>query len=174
MSEQLWLNMLHPFIIAMRSSPWQKCLMKSDEMKWDRKNMRWLTSRTLSVPWSCFIAACRSVSLTWGNSSTPLWIRKHLNPATPAWTIGLSSSWDWWIEMDWQAGRLTIYCYTATVHILMHRWRHGWSLYEWINAVDIWMQPMYFGENHLINWFVQKLIHQVKNCMISAGISCFE
>lgn len=87
---------------------------------WDRQNMRWLTSRTLSVPWSCFIASCRSVSLTWGNSSTPLWIRKHLNPATPAWTIGLSSSWDGWTEMDWQADKHLIVI--LATHSYANRW----------------------------------------------------
>lgn len=40
------------------------------------------------MPCSCFMAVCRSLSFTWGNSSTPLWMRKHLKPATPAWIIG--------------------------------------------------------------------------------------
>lgn len=38
------------------------------------------------------MAVCRSPSVTWGNSSTPLWMRKHLKPATPAWIMGWSSS----------------------------------------------------------------------------------
>lgn len=38
------------------------------------------------------MAACRSHSVTWGNSSTPLAMRKHLKPATPAWIMGWSSS----------------------------------------------------------------------------------
>lgn len=52
----------------------------------------WLTSRTLPVPCSCFMAEWRSLSATWGNSSTPLWMRKHLKPATPALIMGWSSS----------------------------------------------------------------------------------
>lgn len=51
-----------------------------------------VTSRTLPVFCSCFMAVCRSQSVTWGNSSTPLWMRKHLKPATPAWIMGWSSS----------------------------------------------------------------------------------
>lgn len=47
-----------------------------------------LTSKTLPVPCSCFMAVCRSDSFTYGNSSTPLWMRKHLKPATPAWIMG--------------------------------------------------------------------------------------
>lgn len=53
-----------------------------------------LTSRTLPVPCSCCMAACRSQSATCGNSSTPLWMRKHLKPATPAWIMGRSSSYN--------------------------------------------------------------------------------
>lgn len=53
-----------------------------------------LTSRTLPVPCSCCMAACRSQSVTCGNSSTPLWMRKHLKPATPAWIMGRSSSYN--------------------------------------------------------------------------------
>lgn len=54
-----------------------------------------LTSRTLPVPCSCCMAACRSQSDTCGNSSTPLWMRKHLKPATPAWIMGRSSSYNY-------------------------------------------------------------------------------
>lgn len=53
-----------------------------------------LTSRTLPVPCSCCMAACRSPSVTCGNSSTPLWMRKHLKPATPARIMGRSSSYN--------------------------------------------------------------------------------
>lgn len=49
------------------------------------------TSRTLPVPRSWAMAACRSLSDTWGNSSTPLWIMKHLNPGIPARIMGRSS-----------------------------------------------------------------------------------
>lgn len=100
-----------PLVLIIRYSLWQKCFVKSDWNDWGKQKMSWLTSRTLPVPWSCFIAACRSASLTWGNSSTPLWIRKHLNPATPAWTIGLSSSWDGQTDRDGQADKQRKYCY---------------------------------------------------------------
>lgn len=65
----------------------------NDHKRYRRCCGRWVTSRTLPVPRSCFMAMCRSQSVTWGNSSTPLWMRKHLKPATPAWIMGRSSSY---------------------------------------------------------------------------------
>lgn len=63
----------------------------NDHKEWLMMWMQQVTSRTLPVPCSCFMAEWRSTSVTWGNSSTPLWMRKHLKPATPAWIMGRSS-----------------------------------------------------------------------------------
>ena len=51
------------------------------------------TRNTASVPCICFIANLTSFSATQGNSSTPLCIRKHLNPLIPAFTMGLISAY---------------------------------------------------------------------------------
>jgi hypothetical protein len=42
---------------------------------------------------SLAIALSTSASLTHGNSSTPLSIRKHLNPRTPSFAKGIKSSY---------------------------------------------------------------------------------